>query len=96
MTINSQEFYTELTLNQMLDKCWEYNITCIDLRQANDSVRPKKKKEREALQHFQIPNKMIILVKTIVDDTVAKVQVQTVMTELFEIRDGRQHCHSVL
>lgn len=26
----------------MLDKYWEYNIECIDLRQANDSVRFKK------------------------------------------------------
>jgi hypothetical protein len=37
MTINSQSF----TLKQMLDKCWEYNIACIDLRQANNSVRQK-------------------------------------------------------
>jgi len=66
MTINSQSF----TLKQMLDKYWEYNIACIDLRQANDSVRHAHTK---ALQHFQIPNKMIILVRVIMDDMVAKV-----------------------
>jgi hypothetical protein len=50
----------------------------------------------EALQHFQIPNKMIIQVKMIMDDMVVEVQVQAEMTELFEIRDGRHHCHSFL
>jgi len=50
----------------------------------------------EALQHLQIPNKMIILLKTIMDDTVAKVEVETEMVELVEIRNGQHHCHSVL
>jgi Reverse transcriptase (RNA-dependent DNA polymerase). len=42
----------------------------------------------EALQHIQIPNKHIILVKAIMDNRVAKVQVKTEMTGLFEIRGG--------
>jgi tRNA splicing ligase len=47
----------------------------------------EKKKNYEALQHFQIPNKLIRLVKATMDNTVAKVQVQKEMIELFEIRD---------
>jgi len=39
---------------------------------------------------------MIILLKTIMDDTVAKVEVETEMVELVEIRNGQHHCHSVL
>jgi len=87
MTINSQSF----TLKQMLDKYWEYMIACIDIRQARTLARQKI---YEALQHFQIPSKMIILVRVIMDDMVAKVQVQTEMMDLFEIRDGHHHCHS--
>jgi hypothetical protein len=60
---------------------WEYNINVylafIDFRQACDSVRREK-----------IPNKLIELVKATVDNMVAKVEVQTKMTEIFEIRDG--------
>jgi hypothetical protein len=60
---------------------WEYNIeVClafIDFRQAYDRVRREK-----------IPNKLIELVKVTVDIMVAKLEVQTKMTEIFEIRDG--------
>jgi hypothetical protein len=42
----------------------------------------------EALQHFQIPNKLLRLVKVTVDNMVANVQVQTEVMELFEIRGG--------
>jgi hypothetical protein len=74
----------------MLEKCWEYNVsvylTYRDFRQAYDSVR--REKIYEALQHFQIPSKLLRLVKVPVDNTVANVQVQTEMMELFEIRGG--------
>lgn len=60
---------------------WEYNINVylafIDFRQAYDSVRREK-----------IPNKLIELVKLTVGNMVAKVEVQTKMTEIFKIRDG--------
>jgi hypothetical protein len=60
---------------------WEYNIKVyfafIDFRQAYDSVR------RE-----EIPNKLIELVKATVDNMGAKAEVQTKMTEIFEIRYG--------
>ena len=73
----------------MLEKCWEYNISVylalIDFTQAYDNVG--REKIYEALQHFQIPNKLIRLAKATMDNTVAKVQVQTEMMELFEIRD---------
>ena len=48
-----------------------------------------------ALQHFHIPNKMIMLAKAMMDDMVAKVPVETEMTELFEIRRGQHHCRSI-
>jgi len=42
------------------------------------------RRKNEVLQHFQIPSTAIIMVKAIMDDMVAKFQVQTEMTELFE------------
>ena len=82
MTINSQsEFYTERNAREMLGIQHSLHRP-IDLRQANDSVRTGGVKKKGALQHFQIPNKTIILVKLVMDDMVAKVQVQTEMTEL--------------
>ena len=56
-------------VKQSLEKCWEYNVsvylTYIDFRQAYDSVR--RQKIYEALQHFQISNKLLRLVKVTVD-----------------------------
>jgi hypothetical protein len=77
-------------MQQMLEKCWEYNISVylafINFRQAHDSVR--REEMYEALQYFPIFNTMIRLVKATMRNTVAKVQVQTEMTVLFVIRDG--------
>ena len=71
----------------MLEKCWECNISVylafVDFRQAYDNVG--REKIYEALQHFQTPNKLIRLVKTTMDSTVAKVQVQTEMMELLKL-----------
>jgi Reverse transcriptase (RNA-dependent DNA polymerase). len=71
------------TLQQMLEKCWECNITVhlafMDFTQAYDSVR--REKMYEALQRFQIPNKTIRLVKETMDNTVAEVLVQTGVRE---------------
>ena len=69
------------TVKQMLEKCWEYNISVnlalTDFRQAYDNVG--REIIYEALQHFQIPNKLIRLVKATMANTVAKVEVQTEM-----------------
>ena len=46
------------------------------------------RKDTKAVQHSQIPYKLIRLVKATMDNMVAKVEVQTKMTELFGIRDG--------
>jgi hypothetical protein len=78
------------TMQQMLEKCWEYNISVylafINFRQACDSVR--REEMYEALQYFPISNTLIRLIKATMRNTVAKVKVQTEMTVLFEIRDG--------
>jgi predicted RNA-binding protein with EMAP domain len=73
----------------MLEKCWEYNINVYlaftVFRQTYDSVR--RKKIREALQHFQITNKLIKLVEVTMDNMAVKVQVQAMTTELSTITD---------
>ena len=85
-TINIQShFHSQTNIGEMLGiqcKCLTYR----DFRQAYDSVR--RKKMYETLQHFQVPNKLLRLVKVTVDSTVANVQVLTEMMELFEIRGG--------
>jgi hypothetical protein len=74
----------------MLEKCWKCNISVylafINFKQAYDNVR--REAIYEALQYFPIPNTLIRLVKATVHNMVAKVQVQTEMTVLFEIRGG--------
>jgi hypothetical protein len=78
------------TVQQMLEKCWEYNISVylalINFRQAYDSVR--REEIYEVLQYFPIPSTLIRLIKAIMHNTVAKVQVQTEITVLFEVRNG--------
>jgi len=70
------------TVKQILQNCREYNLSVYlaftDFRQAYDSVRSEKM--YKVLQHFQIPNKLIRLVKATMDNMVAKVQVQTHMS----------------
>jgi len=61
-------------------------LAFINFRQAYDSVR--REEIYEALQYFPISNTLIRLVKATMCNTGAKVQVQTKMTVLFEIRDG--------
>ena len=75
------------TAKQILQNCREYNINVYlaltDFRQAYDSVRSEKM--YEVLQHFQIPNKLIRLVKATMDNMLAKVQVQTHMSNSTEL-----------
>ena len=78
------------TVQQTLEKCWECNISVylafINFRQAYDSVG--REEIYVALQYFPIPSTLIRLVKATMHNMVAKVQVQTEMTVLFEVRDG--------
>jgi len=60
-------------------------LAFINFRQAYDSFR--REEIYVALQYFPIPNTLIRLVKATMHNTVAKIQVQTEMTILFEIRD---------
>jgi len=76
------------TAKQILQNCREYNISVYlaftHFRQAYDSVRSGKM--YEVLQHIQIPNKLIRLVKATMDNMVAKVQVQTHTSNSTELK----------
>ena len=85
MINNQSDFHSETNAREMLGIQRVY-LSLIDYRQAYDNV--EREKIYRALEYFQIPNKLIRLVKATMDNMAAKVQLQTEMTELLEIRDG--------
>ncbi|KAI5752917.1 hypothetical protein M8J77_021772 [Diaphorina citri] len=75
---------------QILEKCYEYDIdlhiSFIDFKQAFDSLR--RSKLREAMEELEIPPKLINLAMMSMEKSNAKVKVDSIMSESFEITTG--------
>src|SRR5215469_17341388 len=77
-------------MQQMLEKCYEYNIEMhllfIDLKQAFDSV--DRQKTIQILQELRIPNKLVQLMKMTLKNTEASVKIENLTSKPFLISSG--------
>jgi hypothetical protein len=70
--------------------CWEFNINVyqiyVDFKQAYDNIQ--REKLYRIMHEFNIPNKLIRLVRATVRNSETQVKIQTQLTEPFKIRQG--------
>jgi len=73
-----------------LKKKWEYNGTLhqlfIDFKKAYDSI--KREKLYSILTRFEIPKKLVQLVKMCLSDPISRVWIGNIMSDSFKIRNG--------
>jgi hypothetical protein len=78
------------TVRQILEKCWEFIINVyqiyIDFKQAYDSFQWEKL--YRIMHEFNIPHKLIRLVRATMRNSDAQVKIQALLTEPFKIRQG--------
>jgi len=78
------------TLRRILEKKWEYNGTVyqlfIDFKKAYDSIR--RKKLYSILIRFEIPKKLVQLVKMCLNDRTRRVRIGNNMSDSFKICNG--------
>lgn len=78
------------TIRQTLEKCHEYNIPIhqlfIDFKQAYDSIN--RQKLYETMEYFEIPKKLIRLVKMTLKETKCKVILQSETSRNFLVNKG--------
>jgi sorting nexin-29 len=75
---------------QILEKCWEFSINVyqiyVDFKQAYDSIQ--REKLYGIMHEFNIPNKLIRLVRATMRNSEAQVKIQAQLTKPFKIRQG--------
>jgi DNA gyrase/topoisomerase IV subunit A len=78
------------SVRQILEKCWEFIINVyqiyIDFKQAYDSIQWEKL--CRIMHEFNIPHKLIRLVRASMRNSEAQVKIQALLTEPFKIRQG--------
>jgi sorting nexin-29 len=78
------------TVKQILEKCWEFNINVyqiyIDFKQAYDSIQWEKL--YKIMHEFNIPHKLIRLVRATIKNSEAQVKIQAQLKEPFKIKQG--------
>ena len=77
-------------IRQIFEKCHEYKIDLhnlfIDYTQAFDSV--KRNKITDCLRQYNIPNKLVRLIKITLENTTVKVKINNNVSENFEVTVG--------
>ena len=78
------------SIRQIMEKCWEYNKDTwhlfVDFKQAYDSIH--RQSLWAILGDFNIPHKLIRLVKLCYNNTECRVRVGGEVTEPFQVEDG--------
>jgi hypothetical protein len=78
------------TIRATLEKCWEHNIDIhqlfIDFKQAYDSI--DRRKLRETLRSFEIPEKLIRMIQLTLKQTTCRVRIQGDISRSFLVLRG--------
>ena len=90
MWIPTRNRSTIFCIRQILEKKWEYNEAVhrlfIDFKKAYDSVR--RKALYNILVEFDIPMKLVRLIKVCLTETYSRVRVSKNLSDRFLIRNG--------
>ncbi|KAI5708261.1 hypothetical protein M8J77_019306 [Diaphorina citri] len=77
-------------VRQIIEKCYEYdidlNILFIDFKQAFDSIQ--RSKVKNAMENLEIPTKLINLAMMTMQRSKAKVKVENILSDTFDINAG--------